>query len=376
VVTKDKIVELESLRGLAALSVVLTHIPQWNAAFYANTFVRNAGEMVEFFFVLSGFVIALTYNKRITKCSDAVRFQFLRFGRLYPVHLLFLLVVASFEVIKLLFVRNPVSPPFEPGYTGPREFVENIFLVQGLGFSYQPSSFNGPSWTISTEFYTYALFAAVLVLAASRKNLIFFIFMSVTAALLIVNVPALVSFGRLFLCICGFFCGCLIAELSQRVKAKGIMVPAFVAPLSLIALIVYLSSAVFTAFWQSVVTFIFSAVIVLAIANGAEGRFRSALRWAPLAWLGTISYSVYMAHYSVIHVFNVATRRFVDMPTALVGGQPVAQLPAFKMVVVCSLLFAAILLVSAASYYLIERPFRDWSRQWVGANRPPQSGAI
>ncbi len=48
-VTKEKIIELESLRGLAALSVVAAHIPPWNTDFYAISFFRNAGGMVEFF---------------------------------------------------------------------------------------------------------------------------------------------------------------------------------------------------------------------------------------------------------------------------------------------------------------------------------------
>jgi peptidoglycan/LPS O-acetylase OafA/YrhL len=366
-VTKDKITELESLRGLAALSVVLTHIPPWNADFYENTFVRNAGEMVEFFFVLSGFVIALTYGERIGKFSDAARFQFLRFSRLYPVHLLFLLVVAGFEVVKLLFVRDPVSAAFEPGFTGPREFVENLLLIQGLGFSVQPSSFNGPSWTISTEFYVYALFACVALFASARKSLIFVVLTVAAAILLIVDMPVLASHSRLILCICGFFCGCLVAEVSQRLKANAVVLPAFLAPMFLLALVAYLSISIHRTLWESIVTFVVSAGIVLAVANGEDSRFKAGLRCASLAWLGTISYSLYMAHYPVIHAFDVAMRRLVDLPKIMLYGQPVAQLPALKFAVACFLLFLTILLVSAVSYYIVERPARAWSRRAVAA---------
>lgn len=366
-VMNDKVVELESLRGLAALSVVLTHIPPWNTEFYANIFVRNAGEMVEFFFVLSGFVIALTYNERMAKFSDAARFQFLRFGRLYPVHLLFLLVVVGFEVVKLLFVRDPVSPAFEPGFTGPREFIENLLLIQGLGFSVRPSSFNGPSWTISTEFYVYALFACVVLFAATRKNLMFLILAAAAALLLIVDAPALASFSRLILCICGFFCGCLVAEASRRLKARAVVLPAFLAPLFLLALVIYLSVAIHRLLWESIVTFALSAAIVLAVANGAEGRFKAGLRWMPLAWLGTISYSLYMAHYPVIHAFDVAMRRLVEFPKTMIAGQPVAQLLAPEFAAAFLLLFLTILCVSAASYYAVERPARAWSRRVAAA---------
>lgn len=363
----EKIVELESLRGLAAFSVVLTHIPPWNADYYANIFVRNTGEMVEFFFVLSGFVIALTYGGRILSLTDAARFQFLRFGRLYPVHLLFLLVVAGFEVLKLLFIRDAVSPPFEPGFTGPREFVENLLLIQGLGFSVRPSSFNGPSWTISTEFYVYALFALVVLSVSARKNLAFAMLSVGAAILLILDMPVLLPFSRFILCICGFFCGCLVAEISQRMKANGIVLPAFLAPLSVAALVGYLMVSVHRTLWESVVTFLFSAFIVLAVASGEEGRFKRALRCAPLAWLGMVSYSLYMAHYSVIHGFDVALRRFANIPTVSIDGQPVAQLSAPVFAAVCLLLFLVVLLVSAASYYIVERPARLWSRRFVAA---------
>lgn len=366
---KDKVVELESLRGLAALSVVFAHIPPWNADFYAIPFVRNAGGMVEFFFVLSGFVIALTYGERITKFSDAARFQFLRFGRLYPVHLVFLLSVAGFEAIKLFFIRDPLSPAFAPGFTGPREFVENLLLVQGLGFSAQPSSFNGPSWTISTEFYVYALFACVVLIAPARKNVVFAVLMVAAAALLIIDWPPAFSFSRLILCICGFFCGCLVAEVSQYLKTKTVTLPALLTPLSVLALVIYLSVTVRESLWELALIFVFAAIIVLSVANGRDGSFKAVLRSAPLAWLGMISYSLYMAHYPVIYALHVVMRRFLDMPKAIIDGQPVVQLSGVNFGIACFIVLAVVFVVSAASYYLVESPARMWSRRLAAVER-------
>ncbi|WP_457832822.1 hypothetical protein, partial [Staphylococcus aureus] len=66
---------------------------------------------------LSGFVIYNAYAARIDSAQDLMRFQFLRFGRLYPVHLLFLLVYVLFEVAKYvgqarLGIVSPNSQPF------------------------------------------------------------------------------------------------------------------------------------------------------------------------------------------------------------------------------------------------------------------------
>lgn len=124
-----KVIELESVRGVAALLVFLSHVPNWYGPFHQIAFIRNGGLMVELFFVLSGFVIFSTYGARIATFRDVVRFQFLRFGRLYPVHLTFLLLFVGFEFLKLLFIKNPVSPPFADGIAGPREFLENLTLI-------------------------------------------------------------------------------------------------------------------------------------------------------------------------------------------------------------------------------------------------------
>ena len=94
-----KINELESLRGLAALLVVFFHVPKWNS--FLNVGIINNGYlMVELFFVLSGFVIFNAYSNNIKSKRDLMRFQFLRFGRLYPVHILFLLILLLIEVAK------------------------------------------------------------------------------------------------------------------------------------------------------------------------------------------------------------------------------------------------------------------------------------
>ena len=88
-----KIEELESIRGLAALLVVFFHIPKWNPILNIGI-INNGYLMVEVFFVLSGFVIFNAYTNKINTSKDLLRFQFLRLGRLYPVHLTFLLFFA------------------------------------------------------------------------------------------------------------------------------------------------------------------------------------------------------------------------------------------------------------------------------------------
>lgn len=93
--------ELESLRGIAALMVVLYHV-EWSNPLTPHTFFRNGYLMVDFFFVLSGFVICYNYGQKIYNGKDVVRFMFLRFGRLYPLHLFYLIIFLGIEVAKYI----------------------------------------------------------------------------------------------------------------------------------------------------------------------------------------------------------------------------------------------------------------------------------
>ena len=57
---------LQSLRGVAALIVLLFHIPAWYAPFSEANTVRNGYLMVDLFFVLSGFVLMHAYGASIS----------------------------------------------------------------------------------------------------------------------------------------------------------------------------------------------------------------------------------------------------------------------------------------------------------------------
>src|SRR5688500_8507161 len=82
---------LDSWRGIAACCVVFFHFEAFSHI-YDIPLVRNSFLFVDFFFVLSGFVIAANYQERLVGGFGVFRFIVLRFGRLYPLHL-FVLVI-------------------------------------------------------------------------------------------------------------------------------------------------------------------------------------------------------------------------------------------------------------------------------------------
>ena len=87
--------------------------------------------MVDFFFVLSGFVISLNYFNKINSKNDLINFQKKRFLRLYPLHILTLFIFILIEFIKI-FVNEYTDlrstyAPFD-GFNNYFSLVANFFL--------------------------------------------------------------------------------------------------------------------------------------------------------------------------------------------------------------------------------------------------------
>ena len=130
---KEKILYLESLRGIAALMVAMSHF-RIDSFIYQNQFVGNSYLWVDFFFVLSGFVIALNYQFKIKNFHSLFTFQAKRFVRLYPLHLILLFIFLGLEYAEYykeqIFNNAGIAPAFSKN-TFPT-FVHNIFLTHNI----------------------------------------------------------------------------------------------------------------------------------------------------------------------------------------------------------------------------------------------------
>ena len=128
---------------------------------------------VDLFFILSGFVLALNYAESFRRSlAGATDFYRLRFGRIYPLHF----------VMLMLFLLNPLavalfSASGDTSAYGWDYFVLSLFLVQNWGFSTE-LAWNDPAWSISTEVFAY-LFFPLAAMLMGRVN------MTVGAALLV-----------------------------------------------------------------------------------------------------------------------------------------------------------------------------------------------
>jgi peptidoglycan/LPS O-acetylase OafA/YrhL len=356
----SKIEELESLRGIAAIVIILFHAPKWNPLLDAGI-VNNGYLMVELFFVLSGFVIFTAYAEKIESKKDVVRFQFLRFGRLYPIHLVFLTVFVAIEAAKYvastkLDIKSPNTIPFETNNLS--EFFTHLFLLTSA-LPNQPFTYNYPAWSTSAEIYTYLLFSFCTFFFKGNKNIYFSVFAVVS--LLLLATGNTFGFKPLLRCFSGFFIGCLTASF---IKSVGLRIPSYVPSLVLVLIILFLHLKTYRDL--DVLMFFLSAALIASLVLSETGWLKTVLNSRPLILLGTISYSVYMSQLAVLWITNQIIRVFLKKHEAIgIDGKSTPQLDQFETLVALSVVVLMVLIVSYFTYTFVEKPIREKTRQIV-----------
>lgn len=292
---------LDTWRGLSASFVALFHLQAYSH-FYEFSLLRHSYLFVDFFFVLSGFVITANYRARLLSGFSFWHFMLLRFGRLYPLHFATLVAFIGLELARYKFqglVGGEIGNKFS-GSNSIEAIITNVLLIQSLGV-HNMLTWNMPSWSVSTEFYTYVIFAFVLLLLRDRIYL-FVAFVVVIAPIFLFvfvgHIDAQYDFG-IIRCVLGFFIGLVCYDLyliinqrsNLRTLTSATTASAEVLCVGLVILFVCFcgdgppSLAAPGVFGLTVLTFSF------------EGGFVSKiLKTRPFVFLGTLSYSIYMVH--------------------------------------------------------------------------------
>src|SRR5215813_12978980 len=351
---------LTGIRALAALLVLGMHTEQNVPAgldsllpFFARGYLG-----VDFFFVLSGFIITHVYFASLASPGRSAVQIFLwhRFIRLYPVHIT---VLAGLVVI--------VSVAHATGFTfnNPQEWQWNdllwqLTLLHAWGVTASPG-WNAPSWSISAEWFAYLLFpllAPALMWVRGRAIALLVAVAALAATALLftiadwtlntwVGAPALARvFGE-------FLCG---AALCRAVDLS----PEYARPSG-----DFLAAGAFLAFLlgasAGVADFALVALLAVTIFGTAlsSGHVTRILGSRPFVWLGEISYSVYMVHFPVLIIIRRVWEQlgFAHWPAA-------GKMSAFIVTV------ALVLALAAMVFYVVERPARTRLRDRMGKFAP------
>jgi peptidoglycan/LPS O-acetylase OafA/YrhL len=334
-------------------------------------------------------VIAWNYGDRLASWPEMKRFLILRLGRVYPLHLFMLFCFLAYETARSFYaLHHPnVSTTFS-GITDPSAILSNLILVQSLHV-HDVLTWNVPSWSISTEYWTYFVFALVSVCFGLRNTVLLAV--AVAAPLLIAGVSTTgmnVTYDwGLVRCIFGFALGVACCRIYRRwpaeMRAGSRAQMTALELLVVLAVVLFVCAAGLTGL-SILAPFLFAAAVLVFAAEGGwvSGLFRS----RALRWLGTVSYSIYMTHYFLVvlvpTIFKHALHHDYSalMP---IPGEPAVEVfgrndleGTFFYLVVLGLT----LVVSAFTYRWIEKPGRDWSRRWaarpVAAKAPATASRI
>ena len=336
---------LTSCRFFAAIWVVLFHL-QGRVDFgdgVIAAIIKNGARGVDFFFILSGFVIFHAYgNVSQSRSFDLKTYMIKRLNRIYPLHFI-VLVAFVFLGIGSSFFGSDRSIAFGPA---------DILLSGLLLHAWQTTDglvLNGPSWTISAELFAYLLFGLIS-LSSGLKYTLIRVFITTGLLAIIVHAIALWAGHTAFVHLTwdlgalrilpSFALGILLRMLAEKI-GPGLAIG--LGGLGLVSLV-----------WIAQIPDVDYGILLPFCLIILSGACLSGKSWAPLnfkafVYLGEISYSTYLVHSLILIIyFEYIPKLF---PT-IAAGLP----PAFDLV---GALFL-VLVASAIGYHWIERPTRSY----------------
>ena len=298
---------IQAGRGVAACLVVLAHasgsqigrthsFPAWGGLFH----FAHAG--VDFFFVLSGFIIYHIHREDIGRPQQVGFYAWRRFARIFPIYWI---------VLCLLGALYAYSPPRDPNLLSPGNDIASVFLLPRL-----QEPILGNAWTLRHELMFYVLFG-LLILNRSVGRLV----LGVWAAAVITNIGHTWIMGApLFTGLLGylpfrifnieFFLGMAVAILVRHYR---IPYPRLIL---LMGIILFFGDGLMKSFGPIVPIewpprhLGYALGAAMAIYGVVIAEERQLLRVpAFLVILGTASYSIYLTHAMVLWILGYVLQR-------------------------------------------------------------------
>lgn len=364
---------LDALRGVAALIVAAHHL-HGQGPIFGSVFFTRGGLFVDFFFVLSGFVIAAAYGERLRAGFPALRFLWIRLGRVWPVHAVMLLAYLAIELIVLVSGNSSLTG--RAAFAAERQ-IGDLLVQAVLLQAFVPSALYTwvvQSWSIAIEVLLYLLVAFGWKLAGRwwwQASL----GVALAAGVALASVGDAEPFTAHLRGLTGFGLGAASFVLWLRVGAQSQLVPRSAASLAeaIVALAIVGLVALPAVPVPLLAYDLLFAAAVLTFAAG-RGALSQLLQSRALLFAGAVSYSLYMVHGLVQSLFLSGLAwaagligmgdRFVTGAAANRPGLPASA--GLGADLVGLLAMAAALLAAWAMYRLVEAPARQWSRRRAG----------
>ena len=338
----------DGLRGLAALWVVLFHLAEGHHIETIKNVIPKLAYNIVFgwghlgvavFFVLSGFVMALTAHKVKFNTANACKFIARRLTRLAPPYYFAIIFALIFIFIKSKALHTAYMPPIAS------DLFKHAFFVQDL---FNTPQINVVFWTLCIEVQFYIAFALLVWFAdylqlkyktVDARGIVIVVFCAIALLWpleLVTNIfwqGGFVGFWYSFL-LGVIICWGWLNQGFLRIAAIGYCV--------ILLIIGFIYHADFT-----IAATITASLLLLA---GVVGKMHVWLNWAFLQWLGLVSYSLYLLH-------NPVTGASVNITKKVFSNGLFADIfSSFIAILAC-------LVAAYLSFLLVERASIEWSHR-------------
>jgi peptidoglycan/LPS O-acetylase OafA/YrhL len=349
---------LDGLRGVAAIMVVIFHFFEtFTGGNHLIQIINHGYLAVDFFFVLSGFVIGYAYDDRWGKMSLRDFFK-RRLIRLHPMIIMGMVIGA----VGFYFGASPIVFPVISSVP-----VWEMLLIMLIGFTLLPippsmdirgwgelHPLDGPAWSLFYEYVGNILYA-LFIRKFSKKALSVLVFLAGCALIHLAVTQGDVIGGwsldasqirvGLTRLLYPFFAGLLLSRICKPGNIKN----AFVwCSLMIIAVFLFPRLGGSGNMWMNGLYDSFAIIVLfpLIVYLGASGKVEGKYMKKACGFFGDISYPIYITHYPLIYIF---TSWVVDNKVPLYKAWPVGLL----------LLISAVA-IAYASLKLYDIPVRKW----------------
>ncbi len=346
-ITKQHYPILDGLRGVAAVLVVMFHL--FEAHFHDFNYhpIHHGYLAVDFFFMLSGYVVGYAYDDRWESMNIWTFFK-IRLIRLHP-----LVVLAS--------VIGAICFWFDPYTANPQNIsIFKLIGVMLISFTLLPAPdirgwgethpLQGPFWSLFQEYIANIIYG---LFGKNMSKVVLSVLVAISAIVLTVvcnqrgDIATGWSYETFWIAVVRmmfpFFGGLLVFRLGYVIKTQA----AFTLCSLLLIFLFMLPYFKYNGLYEAAcIIFAFPIIIIMGVGGKIQGGFAKVCHF-----LGEISYPIYVTHYAIIYIYTAWVDKLKPSPEQAI---PIA--------IGC---FVLIVGVGYASLKFYDTPVRKWLKNKV-----------